>query len=478
MSTYGSLLKTPGVARIIAAQLTARFPFGMLSLAYLIHIEHIHHSYGAAGLVLAATSVGQAISGPLTSRWMGVWGMRRVLTLTMVVCAASIASIAFLVLPVAVYMVIGFVGGLSTPPIQPAVRTIYPKMVNSRQLTALFSLDASAQEIIWVAGPVITTFVAVQISSSLAIIIAGIFLVVGGTWFILSPEVGRVRIPRSKRRLGVVLAKPAVLLSTITGLLLVAACAATEAAVVATFGEGGAEAGIVLAIFALGSLAGGLWFILSPEVGRVRIPRSKRKFGVVLKKPAVLLSTITGFLLIGACSAVEASVVATFGDHGAESGIILAIFALGSLVGGLALGHLPVGPWAMARRMFAVFVGMALALISMNFWWIAFALLIAGIGIAPALAVMFAIVSGTVKFSDTAEAYGWVGTGQLIGAALGSAAAGFLIDGHGASGGYWVAAALALVGFLVPLTLRRWHPDLRGRDASVPDTAPVPIQPT
>jgi len=401
VSTYGSLLKTPGVARIIAAQLTARFPFGMLSLAYLIHIEHIHHSYGAAGLVLAATSLGQAISGPLTSRWMGVWGMRRVLTLTMVVCAASIASIAFLFLPVAAYMVIGFIGGLSTPPIQPAVRTIYPKMVNSRQLTALFSLDASAQEIIWVAGPVITTFVAVQISSSLAIIIAGIFLVVGGTWFILSPEVGRVRIPRSKRRLGVVLAKPAVLLSTITGLLLVAACAATEAAVVATFGEGGAEAGIVLAIFALGSLAGGL-----------------------------------------------------------------------------SLGHLPVGPWAMARRMFAVFVGMALALISMNFWWVAFALLIAGIGIAPALAVMFAIVSGTVKFSDTAEAYGWVGTGQLIGAALGSAAAGFLIDGHGAIGGYWVAAALALVGFLVPLTLRRWHPDLRGRDASVPDTAPVPIQPT
>ena len=401
MSTYGSLLKTPGVARIIAAQLTARFPFGMLSLAYLIHIEHIHHSYGAAGLVLAATSLGQAISGPLTSRWMGVWGMRRVLTLTMIVCAASIAAIAFLVLPVAAYMVIGFVGGLSTPPIQPAVRTIYPKMVNSRQLTALFSLDASAQEIIWVAGPVITTFVAVQISSSLAIVIAGIFLVVGGTWFILSPEVGRVRIPRSKRRLGVVLAKPAVLLSTITGLLLVAACAATEAAVVATFGEGGAEAGIILAIFALGSLAGGL-----------------------------------------------------------------------------SLGHLPVGPWAMARRMFAVFVGMALALISMNFWWVAFALLIAGIGIAPALAVMFAIVSGTVKFSDTAEAYGWVGTGQLIGAALGSAAAGFLIDAHGASGGYWVAAGLALVGFLVPLTLRRWHPDLRGKDASVPDTAPVPIQPT
>lgn len=401
MSTYGSLLRTPGVARIIAAQLTARFPFGMLSLAYLIHIETIYHSYGAAGLVLAATSIGQAISGPLTSRWMGIWGMRRVLTLTMIICALSIAAIAFLVLPVAAYMAIGFIGGLSTPPIQPAVRTIYPKMVNSSQLTRLFSLDASAQEIIWVAGPVITTFVATQISSTLAIAIAGLFLVGGGTWFILSPEVGRVRIPRSKRRFGVVLAKPAVLLSTITGLMLVAACAAVEAAVVATFGEGGAEAGIVLAIF-----------------------------------------------------------------------------AIGSLIGGLALGHLPIGPWALARRMFAVFVGMALAMAFLNFWWLAFALLIAGIGIAPALAVMFAIVSGTVKFSDTAEAYGWVGTGQLIGAAMGSAVAGFLIDANGPVGGFWVAAGLAFVGFLIPTVLRRWHPDLRGREASVPDTAPIPTQPS
>lgn len=399
MSTYGSLLKTPGVARIIAAQLAARFPNGMLSLAYLMHIERIHHSYGAAGLVLAALCVGQAIAGPLTSRWMGAWGMRRVITLTTIVCACSMATIALFELPVPAYMVIGFIGGLSTPPIQSAVRTIYPKLVNSRQLTALFSLDASAQEIIWVVGPVITTFVAVQISTTLAVLLACAFLVGGGAWFILSPEVGRVRIPRSKRRLG-----------------------------------------------------------------------------VVLRKRAVLLSTITGFLLVGACTATEAAVIATYGDSGPQAGVILAIFSVGSLVGGLALGHLPVSPWSMARRMFAIFVGMALALASLEFWWIALALFIAGIGIAPALAVMFAIVSSTVKFSETAEAYGWIGTGQLIGAALGSAVAGFLIDASGATGGYWAAVAFALLGFLVPTVLRRWHPDLRGRESSVPDTEPVPIQ--
>ena len=382
----------------MTAQLVARFPNGMLSLAYLLHIETIHHSYGAAGLVLAATSIGQAVAGPLTSRWMGVWGMRRVLTLTLVICAISVGAIALApTLPVPVYMLLGLISGLSTPPIQPAVRTIYPKMVNSRQLTPLFSLDASAQEIIWVAGPVITTFIATQISSVVSILVALVFLI-----------------------------------------------------------------------------GGGIWFIASPEVGRVRIPRSRRNLGAVLKKPSVLLATITGFLLIGACAAIEAGVVASFGHGSPEAGYVLAIFAIGSLIGGLSFGHLPIGPWALARRMLLIFVGMSLAAAYSGFWWLAITLLVAGVGIAPALAVMFAIVSSSVRFSETAEAYGWVGTGQLIGAALGSAGAGFMIDHFDAPGAFWVAASLAGLGFLVPTIFRRSHPDLRGRDASpIPDTEPI-----
>src|SRR6478735_6152432 len=119
---------------MISAQLVARFPNGMISLVILLHIEGITGSYGAAGIVLAAVSIGQAIAGPVTSRWMGRWGMRRVLTLTTLVSAASLLGIAFLIAPVPVYVVLGFIAGMSTPPIVSAVRTIYPKLVNSKQL--------------------------------------------------------------------------------------------------------------------------------------------------------------------------------------------------------------------------------------------------------------------------------------------------------------------------------------------------------
>jgi MFS family permease len=402
VKSYIDLLKTPGVARIIAAQLTARFPGGMLSLAYLLHIEHIFNSYGAAGLVLGATSVGQAVAGPLTSRWMGAWSIRPVLILTTIVCALSMATVAFVPLPLFGYMIVGLVGGLSMPPIQPAVRTIYPKMVNSRQLTPLFSLDASAQEIIWIAGPVLVTFVSIQLSTVLGIVMAMIFLVLGGAWFISSPEVGSVRIPRSKRRLG-----------------------------------------------------------------------------VVLRRPPVLLATVVGFLLVGSAAAVEAGVVSTFGDSGPTAGTVLALWAIASLVGGLLLGNIPVGPWALFRRMLVVAIGCGLTVVAWDLWSLSAALLIAGLCLAPALAVMFAIVSSSVKFSDTAEAYGWVGTGQLIGAAMGSAVAGFLIDHWGPTGAFVTATAFAAVGALVPLVFRRAHPDLRGRDPSpIPDTEPIGVPPS
>ncbi|MBT2486911.1 MULTISPECIES: MFS transporter [unclassified Microbacterium] len=402
MAGYRDLLRTPGVARMIAAQLTARFPNGMTSLAILLHVEQQTGSYGAAGLVLAATSVGQAVAGPITSRWMGVWGMRRVLTLTLGVCVLAVLGLALLPLNVPGYMILGMVAGLSTPPIQAAVRTIYPKLVNSTQLTPLFSLDASLQEIIWILAPVLITLVSTQIG-------------------------------------------------TVEGLLLVA---------------------IIL-------IAGGAWFILSPEVGRVRIPRSRNALGKVVLKPPVMLATVIGFLLIGACAAVEVGVVATF-EHGSlTAGMVLAVFAVGSLVGGLASGHIPIGPWAMARRLLIVTIGLGLTMVMLNVFWLGGTLILAGIGVAPALAVLFAITSASVKFSETAEAFGWAGTGQLIGAAAGSAVAGFLVDAGDWRGAYFAATLFAVVGLIVAVVFVRSFPDLRHRDASPhPDTEPVAVTPS
>src|SRR4051812_4827629 len=241
----------------MSAQLLARFPSGMLSLGFLLHIERTTGSFTAAGLVLAALSAGQAVSGPLTSRLMGRLGMRPVLIATTVLCSLAILEIALVPQPVPASMTAALVAGLTYPPIQPAVRTIYPKMVNSRQLTPLFALDASAQELIWVGGPVIVTFVATQIGTVQGILLSVAMMVISGTWFISSPELGRVRIPRSKRRFGAVLRRPTVLLATTVGFLLIGSCAAVEAGGGAVFGGAGPRGGGVPAGVGRGARGGG-----------------------------------------------------------------------------------------------------------------------------------------------------------------------------------------------------------------------------
>lgn len=397
MKTYLELLRVRGVTRVLLSQLLARFPHGMLSIAFLIHVEKVHHSYAAAGLVVAAISLGEAIAGPISSRLMARWGMRPLLTVMTIVAVITLSSMAIFPLSVPALIVLGFIGGCAFPPIQPAVRTIYPKLVPNRLLTPLFSLDASAQEIIWIVGPVLTTFVALRVGSVEAVLAAMAFLA-----------------------------------------------------------------------------AGGLWFITSPSVGQVRIPMSKRRLGGVLSRPPVIISTLLGLTLVACFAAVEAGIIGLFGEDGPEAGWILAIYALGSLVGGLAWGHREIAPWSMTRRLLLVFAGLAAASLSSDFWWLAVTLFISGLGVAPALTVLFANVSATMKFSETAESYAWIGSGQLIGAGLGSAVAGLCIDHFGAQTAIIAATLFALITAIGALGTFRWSPDLRGgHGAPLPDTGPV-----
>lgn len=398
MSTYTDVLKTPGVARTITAQLVARFPVGMYALGVLLHMELVHHSYAAAGLVLAAISAGQAIATPVTTRLMSRFGTRWLLLFTIVTSSVAILLIALLQVPLWLDVVFGAIAGLTMPPIAPAVRTLYPRLVSQRQLAPLYSLDATLQELIWVLGPVVVTFLATTFTPTLALVVAASI-----------------------------------------------------------------------------QLAGGLWFVMLREIGNLRIPPTNKRMGGVLKKRPILLVTVVGFLMIGSFAAAEAGVVAVFGHDGPQAGIILAVSALGSLIGGFTLGHRRITKWSLAIRGSIMAVGFLLAPFVINIWGLSVGMFIAGIGCAPALAAISAIVAGSVKFADTPEAYGWVNSGQLIGTALASALAGILIDANGPVGGLLVGLGFAVAGVAIAAVFRKHQPDLSDGIHEPPPTAPVEI---
>ena len=139
-SNYRELFKSPG------------FPFGMMSLALVMHIQHVYDSYAIAGFALGAETIGAAISGPLLSRYMAKVGVSRVIMPASILSALSMFAIAIFSGNSLVTIALSAIVGLTSPPIQAAARTVYPTLVKKRLLSSVYALDATAQEIIWVVG--------------------------------------------------------------------------------------------------------------------------------------------------------------------------------------------------------------------------------------------------------------------------------------------------------------------------------------
>jgi predicted MFS family arabinose efflux permease len=140
------------------------------------------------------------------------------------------------------------------------VRALYPQLVPRDGVRALFALDTTAQELIWVIGPVAATFLASAVSTALPLVVSAGITVGGTGWFLLSARRLRPEIPRNTSSFGRVLKNRAVILAMVASLALVASFMALEVGIVAALGRTGVMAGVAIAVASVGSLIGGLVF--------------------------------------------------------------------------------------------------------------------------------------------------------------------------------------------------------------------------
>ena len=80
---------------------------------------------------------------------------------------------------------------------------------------------------------------------------------------------------------------------------------------------------------------------------------------------------------------------------------------------------------------------------------LAVALFVAGLSIAPTMVTTMALVEQHVPRAKLTEGMTWTSTGLAVGVALGSSAAGWVIDAAGAKAGYAVPAAAGAVAVAV-----------------------------
>lgn len=381
MGTYRNLLRVPGVLNVTAAQLFARLPLGILSLAILLHVQGLTGSYALAGAVVASVGVGEAVAMPVTARLAGRLGVARTLATASVVNATGTVALAFVGSSAGVLVGLGLLTGASMPPLMPVVRALYPRMVPGDEVRTLFALDTTAQELIWVVGPVAATVLASAIATTFPLLLCAAVVLLGTAWFLL----GSRRLHPAK------------------------------------------------------------------AVNHTR-------FGRILFHRAVLLAGIASLALVASFTALEVGIIAALGSNGLVAGAAIASASVGSLIGGLLLGHRQLGLSGVVAALAAVGLGVVLYGVLDNLVLQFVALLVSGVGFAPAMSVLHLMVSREIGQNVATEAFGWLSSAAIVGGSIGTALAGVATDAHGARGAVMVSVGLAAVAAISPLLARAFGP--------------------
>lgn len=391
---YAVILRKPGTARFSIAAAIARLPMAMVGLAIVLITEHSYSSYAAGGRVTAAYLVASAIAVPQIARLIDRFGQSRVMRPLVIANAVLIVALGAAIigrLPEWTLWVLAIGVGATIGAFGALVRARWTYALDQPQdLHTAFSLESAVDEFIFVIGPTVATILVVQV------------------W-------------------------------PLAGLLVPAAAAAI----------------------------GGLWFCgqRSTEPPVTYGTRNKHESARSVLRSGGLIAMSTIFLFVGVVfGSVEVTTVAFAKESGREelAGVILAVFAVGSMVAGLLFGTRHFRMSLIRRLVISLAVlsaGMIAVLAASNLWQLTVVLLVTGFAIAPTMITGNSIIHQVVGSDQLTEGLAWASTAMVVGVSGGTAVAGVFIDDHGARAGYILAAggggAALCVAIAAAVMLRR-----------------------
>lgn len=340
---------------VLGGSLLARVPQGMAPLSLLLLVQQRTGSVAAAGLAAGAWSLAAAAGPPLWSRPAGRGRADRIVAVVGLGQALVLFGLAAYAGDVIGLWAVGAaLGGLLTAPASPVARTLWPRLGrDAAHVERLYTLDATAQELVFVAGPALVGLLVAVASPSASLAVAGVIGGIGAVVF------ARIIAP--------------------------------------------------------------LW-VPHPASGQVvRLGR------------ALWIPWSSLFTLCLGLGVTEVGVPATalLDGHRAAAGPILALWSLGSLVGGVISSRRAWGasPAHRARTLFLLLL-LAAAVVwlawPLGLGWLTLALFVSGLPLAPTLAALYALIAEVSREARRTEAFALGNTSVLLGLGLGNAFGGWL----------------------------------------------------
>jgi predicted MFS family arabinose efflux permease len=161
---------------------------------------------------------------------------------------------------------------------------------------------------------------------------------------------------------------------------------------------------------------------------------------------------MVGVMLGGVEVAVAAATNAA--DHPAATGPLLALWGIGSLLGGVAAARSggPHGTRGLVLVLLVLAVTHAVLAFGASIALLGALLVLAGVGIAPVFGAISVLTGRLALPGTTTEAFAWTTTALATGVALGAALTGAIVDAGGAAPAFAVAGSASLLAAAVAAT--------------------------
>lgn len=389
MTQYGALMRQPRIARLYAAMVIARLSIGIDGIATVLFLRHEGKSFAVAGAAAGALALGAALGAPFVARLIDRLSARVLVWLACAHAAGLMLLVGLTVAdaPGAVLVVVAFLTGATLPTVSSVLRAAYSTLLahEQRLIPSAFALEAVLTEAIFIAGPLATAALTWLVSAAAALVLSAGTVIAGTAWFLAE---------------------------------------------------------------------------MPGELADRRVPEARdRHWAGALRSPG-LQTIVIAMLPVGfAFGAIEVMLPA-FADAAGNrqfAGVLIAIWSLGSALGGILYGAHP--RWMPLRSMHlwsaaVVPAGMALLLLPSSLAGMAALVVLAGLPIAPLIATRNELAGVVALPGSETEAFTWPLTALVSGVSLGAAAAGALADGPGWRAAVVAAVVAGLVGALVSVARR------------------------
>ena len=303
---YRAILSRPGAANFAFAGLLARLPISTFNLSVILLVQIQYGQWEIAGRVAAVGVIVWALQTMPTARWVDRSGQRRMIPLTVlfVIGAAMVAATAMTRGPEWMLW-IGVAVASFTGPLGALTRARWSHILdNDDDIHTAFSLEGALDEVLFVAGPALITWLAYAVHPASGLILATAGMTIGIT-LLLSRTDTEPPPSRGTGATGLGLRVPAALIAVaLSAVALGAMFGAFDISTVAFATEAGHEdwGGAVLGIISAGSFVGGLIYgsrrWRTPLWGRFVLTAMALGVGftVVSFMPTLIAYTAVGFV--------------------------------------------------------------------------------------------------------------------------------------------------------------------------------------